>query len=106
MGYEISRRTALRGVVNGAAITVGVPLLDLFLDGNGEALAATGAPVPIRFGTWFWGLGVNPNRWFPSKAGPNYELKPELAPIKDFQNKIEHASCRRMIYCYRLCMSL
>jgi len=88
MGYDISRRTALRGVVNGAAVAVGVPLLDLFLDGNGEALAATGAPVPIRFGTWFWGLGVNPNRWFPSKAGPNYELKPELAPIKDFQSKI------------------
>ena len=93
MGHEISRRTALRGVVNGAAITVGVPLLDLFLDGNGEAMAATGgaatgAPVPVRFGTWFWGLGVNPNRWFPSKAGPNYELKPELVPIKDYQSKI------------------
>ena len=39
MGYDISRRTALRGVVNGAAVAVGVPLLDLFLDGNGEALA-------------------------------------------------------------------
>ena len=88
MGLELSRRTALKGVLNGAAITVGVPLLDLFLDGNGEALAATGAPVPVRFGTWFWGLGVNPNRWFPSKAGPNYELKPELAPIKDYQSKI------------------
>jgi hypothetical protein len=88
MGYDISRRAALRGVVGGTAVTVGVPLLDLFLDGNGEAMAATGAPVPIRFGTWFWGLGVNPNRWFPSKAGPGYDLKPELEPIKDYQNKI------------------
>ena len=88
MAIDLSRRTALKGLLNGATIAVGVPLLDVFLDGNGQALAATGAPVPVRFGTWFWGLGVNPNRWFPGKAGPNYELKPELAPIKDFQSKI------------------
>jgi hypothetical protein len=88
MAFDLSRRTALRGMMNGAVVVVGMPLLDMFLDGNGQALAATGAPVPVRFGTWFWGLGVNPNRWFPSKAGSNYELKPELAPIKDFQSKI------------------
>jgi hypothetical protein len=75
-------------MMNGAAVVVGLPLLDMFLDNNGVALAATGAPVPVRFGTWFWGLGVNPSRWFPSRPGPNYELKPELAPIKDFQSKI------------------
>ncbi|MBW8753710.1 MAG: DUF1552 domain-containing protein [Sphingomonadales bacterium] len=88
MALDLSRRTALRGMMNGAAIAVGLPLLDIFLDGNGQALAATGAPVPVRFGTWFWGLGVNPNRWFPTTPGANYDLKPELAPIKDFQSKI------------------
>ncbi len=88
MAFDLSRRTALKGLVNGAAITVGVPLLDAFLDGNGQALAATGAPVPVRFGTWFWGLGVNPNRWFPSKAGKDYDLKPELEPIRALQHKI------------------
>src|SRR5579864_6824478 len=88
MAIDLSRRTALKGMMNGAAVAVGVPLLDVFLDGNGQALAATGAPVPVRFGTWFWGLGVNPNRWFPSTPGANYDLKPELAPIKDFQSKI------------------
>lgn len=88
MAYDITRRKALRGMLGGAAVTVGVPLLDIFLDGNGQALAATGAPTPVRFGTWFWGLGVNPNRWFPSKVGPNYDLKPELAPIKAYQHKI------------------
>jgi hypothetical protein len=88
MAFDLTRRTALRGMLGGTAVTVGVPLLDLFLDGNGQALAATGAPVPVRFGTWFWGLGVNPSRWFPSKAGPNFDLKPELAPIKDYQSKI------------------
>jgi hypothetical protein len=78
----------LRGTMQGAAIAVGLPLLDIFLDGNGEAMAATGAPVPIRFGCWFWGLGVNPIRWFPSTVGANYDLKPELEPIRPYQHKI------------------
>ena len=88
MGFDLSRRSALRGVLRGAAVTVGLPLLDVFLDSNGELMAATGAPVPVRFGTWFWGLGVNPNRWFPDKAGPNYQLKPELEQIRAYQSKI------------------
>ena len=88
MSIDLTRRTALRGMLNGAAITVGVPLLDIMLNTNGEAFAATGAPVPVRFGTWFWGLGVNPSRWFPDKAGPNYDLKPELEPIRALQAQI------------------
>lgn len=88
MAFDLSRRTALKGMLNGTAVAVGVPLLDAFLDGNGTAMAATGTQVPVRFGTWFWGLGVNPSRWFPDTAGANYELKPELAPIKDYQSKI------------------
>ena len=88
MAFDLSRRTALSGVLRGTAVTVGLPLLDVFLDGNGEAMAATGAAPPVRFGTWFWGLGVNPSRWFPSAAGTNYELKPELAPIREYQAKI------------------
>jgi Protein of unknown function (DUF1552) len=88
MAFDLTRRAAMRGALNGAVVAVGVPLLDAFLDGNGQAMAATGAQVPVRFGTWFWGLGVNPSRWFPSQAGANYELKPELAPIKELQGKI------------------
>lgn len=85
---KFDRRTALRGVFGGAAVTVGIPLLDIFLDDNGTALAATGAPVPIRFGVWFWGLGCNPKRWMPDKVGADYDLKPELEPIKAYQSKI------------------
>lgn len=88
MAYDLSRRTALKGMLNGAGIVVGVPLLNAFLDGNGTALAATGASVPVRFGTWFWGLGVNPSRFFPSKVGYDYDLKPELEPIKAMKHKI------------------
>jgi hypothetical protein len=88
MAFDLSRRSALKGLMNGATIAVGVPFLDAFLDGNGSALAATGAPVPIRFGTWFWGLGVNPNRFYPTTEGPDYEMPPELAPIGELRHKI------------------
>jgi hypothetical protein len=75
-----TRRNLLRGAVRGSAVAMSLPFLDLFLDGNGEAMAQ-GAPLPTRFGTWFWGCGVNTARWFPSKLGANYDLRPELAPI-------------------------
>jgi hypothetical protein len=54
-----TRRNILRGMLNGGAVAVALPFLDCFLDGNGEALAS-GAPVPVRFGTWYWGMGHTP----------------------------------------------
>jgi hypothetical protein len=83
-----TKRSLLRGIVGGSAVAVGLPLLDLFLDSNGEALAATGAPIPTRFGTWFWGCGVNAARWFPSKVGRDYDLKEELRPIAPYKDKV------------------
>ena len=88
MTIDLSRRTLMRGLVGGTAVAVGTPLLDCMLNTNGTALAATGRPLPVRFGTWFWGLGVNPNRWFPSVPGKDYDLKPELAPIAPLKHKI------------------
>lgn len=85
---NLTRRSAMRGMLNGAAVTIALPLLDLFLDGNGEAMAATGAPLPVRFGCWFWGLGCNPTRWFPDKPGFDYDLKVELDPIRAHKHKI------------------
>jgi hypothetical protein len=88
MTLKISRRTALNGLFNGAAVAVGLPLLDMFLDDNGAALAATGAPLPTRFGCWFWGLGCTPARFFPSKVGPDYDITVELEPLKPLQRKL------------------
>lgn len=76
---RVSRRQVLRGIVNGAAVSVALPLLDCFLDGNGTALAATGAPVPTRFGTWFWGLGMNSRVFVPKKYGADFDLPEEIA---------------------------
>ena len=47
---KLTRRTILRGAINGAAIGVALPFLDCFLDVNGQALAATGKHLPVRFG--------------------------------------------------------
>lgn len=82
-----TRRNILRGTLRGSALAVGLPLLDLFLDGNGTALAA-GAPIPARFGTWFWGCGINSARWIPDKLGRDYDLKAELTPIGPYKDKV------------------
>lgn len=82
-----NRRSVLRGMMNGAAVTVGLPFLDCFLDGNGRALA-DGQPLPVAFGTWFWGLGLNPGRWEPNKPGKIDQLGPELLPLAAFKEKM------------------
>jgi len=87
MAKKWNRRHVLKGMLAGSAVTVGLPLLDCFLDGNGKALAA-GAPIPTRFGTWFWGCGINAARWVPDKVGRDYDLKAELTPITPFKNKV------------------
>jgi hypothetical protein len=61
------RREALRGIIGGTAVTVGLPFLDCFLNNSGTALAS-GAPLPVRFGTWFWGLGHQPGIGISEKA--------------------------------------
>lgn len=84
---KLHRRRILRGMVGGAAVSVGLPLLNCFLNTNGTALAA-GAPLPTCFGTFFFGLGFNPGRWEPAVVGANYEMAPELAALSPFKDKI------------------
>lgn len=85
---KIHRRSFLCGSLQGVAISVGLPFLDLFLNSNGDALAATGAPLPRRFGTWFFGCGMNPQRWNPISEGRDWELTPELLPVADIRDKM------------------
>jgi len=81
-----NRRKALRGIVGGGAVSVALPFLDCFLDNNGTALA-DGRPMPIRFGTWVWGLGVNRKAFVPVRGGNNYELMDENRCLKPVQSK-------------------
>jgi len=80
MKKRFDRRTMLRGTLAGGVATMGLPLLDCFLNGNGTALAQ-GAPLPLRFGAWMWGCGMNPERWAPATTGEGWELPLELVAL-------------------------
>lgn len=90
---NLHRRSFLRGAVRGSAVIVALPLLDIFLDAHGEAIAKTGsdgsdvkdsAGLPICFGTWYWPLGLSFGLWEPKETGANFKLNEHLqalAPI-------------------------
>lgn len=83
----LNRRRVLRGMLNGGVVTVALPLLNVFLNGNGTALAS-GEPMPVRFGTWSWGLGMNSKVFIPKKTGMNYDLTEEIASWAPVQKHI------------------
>ena len=84
----LSRRTILRGAVNGAAVGVALPFLDIFLDVNGQAMAATGQRLPLRFGTWIWGCGFVPERWIPATEGADYAMPADLEPLAPYRKQM------------------
>lgn len=101
MSSRFNRRSLLRGMVGGAAVSMGVPLLDLFLNSNGTAYA-DGSGVPVRFGTYFWGLGLTDTpaagtRWVPQKKGLGYEVAPELEAFAALKDKVSVFSGFRAI---------
>lgn len=84
----VARRSILRGAIAGASVGVSLPLLDCFLNDNGTALAATGAALPVVFGTWFQPLSFTPGRWLPDAVGRGYVTKPELVPLDAFKARM------------------
>ncbi|HEY6308371.1 MAG TPA: DUF1552 domain-containing protein [Candidatus Angelobacter sp.] len=101
MSFSFNRRSFLRGMLQGTAVCVSVPILDRFLNGNGTVYA-DGARLPVRFGTYFWGLGLTDTptggtRWVPSKTGYGYEIMPELESLKPVKDKVSVFSGFRAI---------
>lgn len=89
----LTRRNALRGILaGGAAITVGLPFFDAMLDDNGVALAG-GAPLPTRFGLWFFGNGVRLDSWTPTQ-GPDWQPPADgaLAGLMDVKQYVSVVS--------------
>ena len=84
---KLNRRKFLKGALNGGGITVGLPLLDIFLNDNGTAYA-DGTPIPMRFGTWSWGLGMSESIFVPKKTGANFDLPDEIAALAPVQEHI------------------
>jgi len=83
-----NRRKVLKGILGSAVVTVALPMLDCFLTSNGNALAATGSEIPVRFGTWYWGCGLRPGRWEPVKPGAGYEMREHLRSLAPFKDRI------------------
>ena len=84
------RRTVLRGLFAGSAVSVGLPALEAMLNGNGTAYAQGGAPLPRRLGIFFWGNGVRLKFWTPATS-PTWQLTPSLMPlaaVKDYVNVV------------------
>ena len=87
---NLKRRSLLRGMLGGGAVSVALPFLDCFLNTNGTALAS-GAPLPVRFGTWYWGLGLTPNAAVKAKTSTAQGIEfldqcAALTPHKDYIN--------------------
>jgi hypothetical protein len=96
MSRTFSRRSVLRGMLHGSAVMVGLPVLDMFLNGNGVAYA-DGAKLPTRLGTYFWGLGLTPGRWVPKTVGAGWELTPELQSLSGLEKKVSVFSGFRVL---------
>jgi len=84
---NLTRRRVLRGTMGGAAVTVGLPLLNCFLNTNGTALAA-GGPLPVIFGNWCRGLGFTPGFWEPKTVGANYDMTKHMDALTPHKKKI------------------
>lgn len=79
---SLARRNFLRGAGALSAAGFALPLLELGLTDNGDALA-DGAALPVRFGSFFWGNGVHPESWTPASTGPDWTVPADwgLGPI-------------------------
>lgn len=81
--FLLPRRTFLRGVLTGGvAVAVPLPRLGGMLNEHGTAYA-DGEALPLRFGTWFFGNGIIPERWVPRLvgSGADWQLSEQLAPL-------------------------
>lgn len=71
----LPRRTFLQGVVGGAAVSLGLPLLESMSPARAES------KPPVRFGVWFWGNGIRPEHWIPKTTGTAWTAPEELVPL-------------------------
>lgn len=88
----LSRRTVLRGLMWGTGVSLALPWLEIF---TGRSARACGGAIPRRFGLFFWGNGVVPDRWHPTGEGDEWELSELLTPlagVKDYLTVISGMS--------------
>ena len=87
LGYQISRRTFLRGT----GVVMALPWLEsLPVWGAPAAPASPAAPTPYpqRFAAVFMGNGINSQHWWAKGAGAAMELGKTLKPLEPFRAKL------------------
>ncbi len=84
----LSRRTVLRGLLGGAAVSVGLPWLEIFGPQARSAFAAPAEGFPKRFALFFWGNGMLPERWIPGSTGEAWPITEQLEPLRDVWNDV------------------
>ena len=82
-----SRRLVLRGMLHGAAVTVGLPPLLSVRPAFGDTCDDG---FPQRFVLFYWGNGNRPDLWTPSGEGfgDAWSLSEELAPLAAIKHKL------------------
>lgn len=83
LAASLNRRSLLRG----GAVAIGMPLLERFLGNDGKALA-DGTALPVRFGTWHWGLGLNLSRFVPREVGTGYTMLEEIKMLEPWRQHL------------------
>ena len=86
MNRTLSRRTVLRGMLAGGAVSIALPPLEIFFNTHGTAYAD--GTSPKRFALFFWGNGILPEKWVPSQTGAEWELTEQLMPLVDVKQDI------------------
>lgn len=89
----LDRRSVLRGLLGGVAVSLALPPLEAMMNANGTAYGAESA-FPARFGLFFWGNGMLPDRWVPSQtgAGADWSLSHQLQPLAPMKHKLSVVS--------------
>lgn len=87
---RLSRRTLIRGVANGSLVALGLPMLEMMLNANGDALA-DGEGLPQRFVLFYFGCGVS-DGFFPTAVGSNFQLTDQMAPLANFAQQMNIVS--------------
>jgi hypothetical protein len=96
----LSRRHVLRGSLGAfATASVGLPLLEAMVNGNGTALA-DGSPLPKQFVSFFIGNGFRLERFEPTTTGEAFALSEELAPLAGVEEYLKVVTGQQN-WCYR-----
>ena len=83
----LSRRTLLKGMLGGAAVSIALPPLEAFYGLTSSAYAVE-SNYPTRFGIFSWGNGVHPQHWIPDEVGAEWTAKVQLAPFEQVRSKL------------------